>query len=173
MNQEPQWTVEIVVNAPLKRVWEVCDDITLIPRYHPEVDRVDLIAGQVKRSLGVKYQCNVLHGRRGGSCVEEVIGYEPERMLATRMVSDTWGIDRMLADFWVESTVSRLSETSTIVRFKAFYEPVGLKNRVLNALFLRRVLRKRSMAVMMGIKGVVEGKSNGAEQAPDGNELVP
>src|SRR5262249_35796773 len=131
MNQEAQWTVEIVVDAPLKRVWEIAEDLTLIPQYHPEVDKVDLIAGQAKRSLGVKYQCNILDGRRAGSCVEEVVAYEPERMLATRMVSDTWGIDRMLTDFTVVSTVSRRTETSTILKFQGFYEPVGWKYRLL------------------------------------------
>jgi hypothetical protein len=154
--------VEIVVDAPLKRVWEVANDITLIPQYHPEVDKVDLIAGQAKRSLGTKYQCNILEGRRAGSCVEEVVAYEPERMVATDMISDTWGIDRMLKDFRVVSTVSRHTETSTILRFQAFYEPVGLKNRLLNALFLRRALRRRSLAVMNGIKRVVEGKASSA-----------
>ena len=158
MNQKAQWTVEIVVDAPLKRVWEVANDITLIPQYHPEVDKVDLIAGQAKRSLGTKYQCNILEGRRAGSCVEEVVAYEHERMVATEMVSDTWGIDRMLSDFRVVSTVSRHTETSTILKFQAFYKPVGLKNRLLNALFLRRALRRRSLAVMNGIKRIVEGQ---------------
>ena len=160
MNRKAQWTAEIVVDAPLKRVWELANDITLIPQYHPEVDKVDLIAGQAKRSLGVRYQCNILEGRRAGSCVEEVIAYEPERMVATAMVSDTWGIDRMLRDFRVVSTVSRHTETSTILKFQAFYEPVGLKNRLLNALFLRRAFRRRSLAVMNGIKRVVEGKTS-------------
>ncbi len=96
-------------------------------------------------------------GRRAGSCIEEVVAYEPERMLATRMVSDTWGIDRMLTEFRVEATVSRRTETSTILRFQAFYKPLGMKNRLLNALFLRRALRRRSLAVMKGIKRVAEG----------------
>jgi hypothetical protein len=160
MNQKAQWTVEIVVDAPLKRVWEVALDITLIPQYHSEVDKVDLIAGQTKRSLGTKYQCNILEGRRAGSCVEEVVAYEPERMLATRMVSDTWGIDRMLPDFRVEATVSRRTETSTILKFQAFYQPVSLKNRVLNALVLRRAIRRRSLAVMNGIKRLAEENSD-------------
>jgi hypothetical protein len=30
MNQRTQWTVEIVVDAPLERVWDVADDIMLI-----------------------------------------------------------------------------------------------------------------------------------------------
>src|SRR5215831_10964347 len=125
MNQKAQWTVEIVVDAPLKRVWEIAEDLTLIPQYHPEVDKVDLIAGQAKRTLGTKYQCNILQGPRAGSCVEEVVAYETERMLTTRMVSDTWGIDRMLTDFRVEAIVSPRTETSTSLKFQAFYEPAG------------------------------------------------
>src|SRR5262249_50687895 len=156
MNEKPQWTVAIVVNAPVKKVWDVAEDVTLIPRYHPEVDKVDLIVGQAKRSLGTRYQCSVLHGRRAGSCVEEVVACEPERMLAIRMVSDTWGIDRMLSGFRVVSTVSPRTETSSILEFQAFYEPVGLKNRLLNALVLRRAIRRRSLAVMNGIKRVAE-----------------
>ena len=162
MNQKAQWTAEIVVNAPLKTVWEVANDVTLIPRYHPEVDTVDVIAGQARRTVGTKYQCNILDGRRAGHCVEEVLAYEPERMVVTRMVSDTWGIDRMLADFRVKSTASPRSKRSTILRFEAFYKPVGLKNRLLNAWFLRRALRKRSLAVMNGIKRMAEGKIDGA-----------
>ena len=38
----------------------------------------------------------------------------------------------MLADFRVVSTLSRRTETSTILAFEAFYKPVGLKNRLLN-----------------------------------------
>ena len=74
----------------------------------------------------------------------------------------TRGIDKMLADFRVVSTLSRRTETSTILRFEAFYKPVGLKNRLLNAWFLRRALRKKSLAVMNGTKRVVEGKVDGA-----------
>ena len=121
MNQEAQWTAELVVNAPLKRVWEVVDDVTLIPRYHQEVHTVNVIAGQAKRAVGTKYQCKILKGRHTGSCVEEVLAYEPERMVVTGMVSDTWGIDKMLADFTVVSTLSSHTETSTILRFEAFY----------------------------------------------------
>jgi hypothetical protein len=70
----------------------------------------------------------------------------------------------MLTDFRVISTVSRHTETATILVFQGFYEPVGLKYRLLNALFLRRVLRRRSLAVMKGIKCIAEGKGT-----PDGH----
>jgi hypothetical protein len=158
MNQEAQWTVEILVDAPLETVWEIACDITCIPQYHPEVDEVELIAGQTKRSLGTRYQCKIFHGRRAGSCIEEVVAYEPKRMVATRMVSDTWGFDRMLTDFRVEATVSPRTATATVLRLEAFYRPAGWKYRLLNALFLRRLIRTRSLAVLNGIKGMAEEK---------------
>ena len=91
MNQQSQWTAEIAVNAPLKTVWEVANDVTLIPRYHPQVDTVEVIAGQAKRTVGTRYQCNIHEGGHAGSCVEEVLAYEPESMVVTGMVSDTSG----------------------------------------------------------------------------------
>ena len=92
MNQQAQWTAEIVVSAPLKTVREIANDVTLIPRYHSEVDAVDVIAGQASRTVGTKYRCNILEGRRAGSCVEEVLAYEPERMVVTGLWSPTPGV---------------------------------------------------------------------------------
>jgi hypothetical protein len=66
----------------------------------------------------------------------------------------------MPTDFRVEATVSRRTETSTILKFQAFYQPVSLKNRVLNALVLRRAIRRRSLAVMNGIKRLAEENSD-------------
>jgi uncharacterized protein YndB with AHSA1/START domain len=82
-----QWKATIRINATPKRVWEIVDDISLIPQYHPEVGKVDLLSGQSKRAVGVKYQCNILEGRKGG-CVEEVVECIPNHKLSTAMPED-------------------------------------------------------------------------------------
>jgi hypothetical protein len=46
------------------------------------------------------------------------------------------------------------------VKFQGSYEPVGWKYRLLNALFLRRAMRRRSLDIMNGIKRVAEGKAD-------------
>ena len=59
------------VHAPRPRVRAIVDDMTLIPQYHPQVGKVDLLPGRSTRAAGVKYRCTGLEGRKG-SCVEGV-----------------------------------------------------------------------------------------------------
>ena len=37
-----QYKVTLEINSSLKRIWKIIDDISLLPQYHPEVDRVHL-----------------------------------------------------------------------------------------------------------------------------------
>lgn len=72
------------------------------------------------------------------------------------MVEDTWGMDKMLADFVVETTITPKNATTTILTFEAFYNPVGIFYKFLNVLLLRRMMKKRSLLVMNGIKKLCE-----------------
>jgi hypothetical protein len=56
-----QWTVEIAVDAPLKRVWEVAEDVTLIPNYHPEVDK--LVGGRARVRAGDPHRVAMVTAR--------------------------------------------------------------------------------------------------------------
>jgi hypothetical protein len=145
------------INAPASSVGAIFDDISLIPLYHPEVRKVDLISGTSKRAVGVKYRCSILQGRKG-DCVEEVVEYIPQQKLSTAMREDSWGVDKMLADFIVETTLHPVDQQSCMLQFDAYYTPIGWWNSVLNHLMLRRMFRKRSRAVMEGIKRLVEVK---------------
>jgi len=150
-----QWKAEVKINAPSRRIWEIADDISLIPQYHPEVGKVDLITGQKKRAIGVKYQCHIFEGRKG-SCIEEVCEYIPNVKVSTRMSEDSWGMNKMLSDFVVDTTVLSQNDQTTVLLFEAYYNPVGLFNKLLNKLMLRRIMKKRSISVMLGIKRLAE-----------------
>ena len=90
------------IRASHDRLWAIVDDISLIPQYHAEVGKVDLLSGQSTRAMGVKYQCTILEGRKG-SFVEEVVDYVPGERFSTAFPEDTWGISKMLRDFVVDS----------------------------------------------------------------------
>ncbi len=155
-----QWKEEITINAPSDEIWIAINDISLIPQYHPDVDTVDLIDGSQQRTTGSKYQCNVTHGKGKGSCIEEVVESIPGIKVSTFMGRDTWGIDRMLKDFVVDSTLIPQPDNSTVLRFEAFYNPVGMINRLLNRIILRRKTLQRSREVMLGIKQFIEKSTN-------------
>jgi len=159
MKKNLQWEVKVNINAPVEKVWDATQDISLISAYHPEVEKVELLSGTDKRAPGVEYKCIIPEGRpRSGSCVEKVIEnvkYEKTTILA---VEDTWGLSEMLKDYISEITFEKKDKNTTILHLVGYYEPIGLKVKIMNTLFLRRVMKKRGREVLMGVKDLVEKK---------------
>jgi uncharacterized membrane protein len=46
MKSKFQSKQEVVINAPLEKVWDYNQDLSKIADYHPQVDKVDLISGK-------------------------------------------------------------------------------------------------------------------------------
>jgi uncharacterized protein YndB with AHSA1/START domain len=150
-----QWRTSIVIAASRNQVWSVVDDITLIPRYHPEVRKVDLLSGHRTREIGARYRCTIPKGRKG-SCVEEVVDLVPGERMTTAFSEDTWGISRMLRDFVVEAVLTPRGSHECSLVLEAYYQPVGLQSKFLNALFLRSMMKRRALRTLQGIKRLVE-----------------
>ncbi len=157
MTRRLQWRTSVTVHASRERVWAIGDDLSRIPEYHPEVGKVELLSGQRTRAVGVRYRCTVLEGRKG-SCVEEVVGYVPGERMTTAFPEDTWGLGEMLRDFRVETILVPRGEGETELILEARYEPVGWKNRLLNALVLRRLMARRARRTLEGIQRLAEGE---------------
>lgn len=155
MNRKFQWEVEININAPLKKVWDAIEDLSLIPQYHPDVRTVEYVSGQTKRAKGVSYKCIVPEGRKGW-CIERVIEHIPYQKTTIDFPEDSWGLSRMFSDFVTEIKVRPGENDSTIGTLVAYYNPKRVITRVVNALFLRRVMRKRARQTLAGFKNLVE-----------------
>lgn len=151
-----QWRTAVLIDAPKDCVWSIVDDVTLIPRYHPEVTNVELLSRQRTRSVGMRYQCVVSHGVRKGSCVEEVTEYVPGERMTTAFPEDTWGISKMLDQFSVETTVSSRPDGQTQLVLSAYYRPIGWKIRLANATVLRYAMARRARRTIAGIKQLAE-----------------
>lgn len=157
MEGPDQWKTSVIIDASADRVWSIVDDISLIPQYHPEVREVNFLSGQRSRTLGVKYQCIIPEGRKG-SCVEEVVEYVPGRKMSTAFPEDTWGISKMFGDFVVETTLVPQGNSQTLLELKAYYHPIGLLTKLMNYLFLRRIMSRRAFGVIKGIKRLAENR---------------
>ncbi|MGH8014899.1 MAG: SRPBCC family protein, partial [Candidatus Zixiibacteriota bacterium] len=155
MRKNPQWRIEIKINAPLKKVWDIGDDLTLIPQFHPEVRTVEFISGQTRRAVGVSYKCIVPEGRKGW-CIERIVEHVPYQRTLIDFPEDSWELSRMFSDFMTELGVSAADDGSTIVFLEAYYSPNGFIVSMLNALLMRRVMRKKAMLTLQGLKRLVE-----------------
>jgi uncharacterized membrane protein len=155
MNKKYQWQVDIIINAPLKRVWDAVEDLSLIPKYHPEVRTVEYVSGQTRRAEGVSYKCIVPKGRKGW-CIERVVEHIPYEKTTIDFPEDSWGLSRMFSDFVTEINVKSGENDSTIATLVAFYNPKGALTAVMNALFIRRMMRKRALQTLASFKKLVE-----------------
>lgn len=158
MTTRPQWEVEACINAPVTRVWDAIEDLSLIPQYHPVVRSVEYVSGQTRRAPGVAYKCVVPEGRRKGWCVERVVEHIPNRKTTVAFSEDSWGMGQMLDEFLAETTVEPRGNNTTMVQLKAYYIPRGFRMRLMHSLFMRRMMRKRAILTLKGLKRIVEGQ---------------
>ncbi len=157
MRRKSQWKVEIRINAPVAKVWDAVEDLTLIPKYHPDVRSVEYLSGQTKRAPGVTYKCVVPEGRTGW-CVERVVEYIPNQRTSVAVPEDSWGMSQMFDDFLTDLTVEPGEGNTTLVQLQAYYVPRGFKVCVINVLLMRRMMRKRARLTLQGLKRLVEGQ---------------
>jgi hypothetical protein len=155
--QNLQWQVEETIDAPLDRTWAAIDDLSLIPQYHPVVRTVEFPSGVGRRAPGVEYKCIVPTGRRRGWCVEKVIEHVPMRRSTVAFTADSWGLGRLLGDFVTEIAVEPFEGAKTRVTLRGFYTPKGWRGRIINALIIRRAMRKRARDTVRGFKRLLEG----------------
>ena len=155
MSKKIQWFTHVVINAPLKKVWEYSIDITKIPEFHPLVSKVDLISGKTKRETGVSYRCNITEGKQKGNCIEkvtEIINYEK---FVTVIPEDSWGISNMFKNYTAETLFSEIDDKSTEISIIAYYNTAGIKAKFINFL-AKRKMRQQAYDTLRGIKKKIE-----------------
>jgi len=131
---------EVIINAPLEKVWEFNMDLSKIAEYHPRVNKVDLISGKQFRETGVSYQCHLKDGKN--TCIEKDIEIVPMQKLVTVFPQDTMGITKLLPDYVVESNLSKIGDNATKVEMSHFYSSSKLIVWLLNFIIKRKIARE-------------------------------
>ena len=131
---------EVIIQAPLEKVWEFNMDLSRIAEYHPRVNKVDLISGKQFREAGVSYQCHLNDGKN--TCVEKDIEVVPMQKLVTVFPQDTMGLTKLLPDYVVESDLSKIGNNATKVEMSHFYSSSKVKVWLLNFIIKRKIARE-------------------------------
>ena len=144
---------EVIINAPLEAVWSFSVDLTKIPKFHPRVFKVDLLAGKAFREAGVSYQCHLSGGKH--TCIEKDIEIVPLEEIVTVLAQDTFGISKILSDYRVETTFQKLDDSSTKVEISHYYSTTTLKAKFLNLIAKGKIARE-TQATLTAIKAAIE-----------------
>lgn len=147
---------DVIINAPLEFVWEYNMDLSKIPEYHPRVNQVDLISGKQFREAGVAYQCHLIDGKN--TCVEKDIEIVPLQKLVTVFPQDTMGLTKLLPDYVVESTLSKVGDSATKVEMSHFYSSSKLNVWLMN-FFIKRKLARETQDTLNAMKKAIEANT--------------
>jgi hypothetical protein len=156
MRPKLQWKQDVIIEAPLEKVWEFNMDLTKIAEYHPRVSKVDLISGKRFREAGVSYQCHLTDGRN--TCIERDIEVVPMKKLVTALPQDTIGIAKLLPDYVVETTLSKVDGNTTKVEMSHFYSSSKFKVRLLN-FFIKRKIERETHDTLNAMKKRIESET--------------
>lgn len=145
----------VIINATLEKVWEFSQDLSKIAEYHPRVNKVDLISDKQFREAGVAYQCRLSDGKN--TCIEKDIEIIPMEKIVTVFLSDTMGLTKLLPDYVVETTFTKIDNNKTEVTISHFYSSSKLKVWLLNFIIKRKVARETTDTLNAAKKSIENG----------------
>ena len=143
----------IVINAPIKLVWEYNQDLTKIAEYHPRVNKVDLISNKQFREAGVSYQCHLKDGKN--TCIEKDIEIIPMKKIVTVLPQDTMGLTKLLPDYIVESDLKEIGDNKTLVEISHFYSTSKPLVWLLN-LVIKIKISRDTKEMLLAMKNAIE-----------------
>ena len=153
MKPQFQSKQEVTINAPLEKVWEFNQDLSKIAKYHPRVNKVDLISGKQFREAGVEYVCHLKDGKN--TCLEKDLEVTPMKKIVTALPEDTMGLSKLFPDYIVETLFTSIGEESTKMEFRHYYSTKSLKAKLVN-LIAKRKIAKESQETLRAIKNEIE-----------------
>ncbi|GAA1947060.1 hypothetical protein GCM10009689_30300 [Brevibacterium antiquum] len=80
---------DVLIHAPLSRVWEVVSDPRRLPEWSPQVRSTTLLDGAAAIAVGVRFVNDNAHGELTWTTHSEVVRYSPGTELAFR-VDENW-----------------------------------------------------------------------------------
>ena len=131
MGKKLKAEAEVIINAPLKKVWEFSMDISKIPEFHPRVNKVDYISNKTIREEGISYQCNILEGKGKGTCIEKVTEIIPMEKFTTTIPSDSWGLSKMFENYLVDTIFTKIDDKTTKIEIIHYFETNTLKAKII------------------------------------------
>jgi hypothetical protein len=158
MRPKYQSKQEVLINAPLEKVWEYNQDLSKIAEYHPRVNKVDLISGKQFRDVNVSYQCHLSDGKN--TCVEKDIEIIPMQKIVTLLPEDTMGLTKLLPDYVVETNLIKIDDSVTKIEMLHFYSSSKIMIRLLNFLILKKKMAKQTQEMLDAMKKWIESNNN-------------
>ena len=141
---------EIIINAPISKVWAIITDINLLHQVNPGVTKA---TGRMDKQ-GETRTCE-FKGRKG-TMTEKLIELVPEKKTVWAIENDTMGMGKMLIEPRFCFYLEKMGDNKTKIINESYYQPANLMVKIMNALMMKRQMAKIQEQILSNIKSIAE-----------------
>lgn len=139
---------EIVIHAPISKVWSVITDISLLPNINPGV----ISATGTMNKVGETRTCEMDNRGRKGTMTERLIEFVPEQKTVWTIEEDSMGMKKMLSGTRFCFYLEKQSNNQTKLVNESYYSPIGFMPKVMNVLMMKSMMGKIQSKILNNIK---------------------
>jgi len=143
---------DMMVNAPIKKIWAIITDIDFLPKINPGVIKA---IGRMDKQ-GETRTCEFNRGGKIQTMTERLIELEPEKKTVWTIRNDTMGMSKMLKETRFCFYLERLGDNLTKLTNESYYQPANIIATIMNALAMKRKMRQIQEQILANIKALAE-----------------
>jgi len=141
---------EVVLRAPLDRVWQAIHDPREHASWHPMITN---IVGE--HALGRVRKCDVLVGKKPGLTEKRCVSYDEPHRIIWSIEQDSSGFSRMMSEWKAGFTIAEENPGATRVIAESLFEPKGWVVRVMRPV-IRHKFHQAQQTILRGLQEHVE-----------------
>lgn len=146
---------EILIHAPLERVWALVADSDNLPKWRPPVLGVELLDKDRPERVGSRRRVDARFGGKQGFFVEHRTEHVAGRRIAYIIDEESFGLQRLLRRPGFVLAIEPLGPEQTHVVWSFHHQPHGLVGRLMNP-FVRRNQRSNRRAALQSLRRYAE-----------------
>jgi uncharacterized protein YndB with AHSA1/START domain len=139
-------TDQVIVQAPVDRVWAAIQDPAEHVKWHPFATHIE-----GAHALGSTRTCSVLIGGKPGTTRERCSDYEEARTIMWSVEQDSSGFSRMVSDWGTGFSLEPQGPDSTRVTAQSLFTPKRLLARLMMPV-IRRKFHQTQRAILDGLQ---------------------
>ena len=140
---------EILIQAPVEKIWQVLASPELLDRYDPTV-RKSSLTSDVKKSIGAQRRVDMVDGKNWFE--EQITVYKPNEALTYELTACSFPIHRLKHSY----SFHRLGQQTKVSQVMEYTVKFGLLGRLLDVLMIRKQSDAGIKKFFAGLKLYIE-----------------
>jgi ligand-binding SRPBCC domain-containing protein len=145
---------EIVIQAPLEKIWEVLATPDLLDRYDPTVKKSLLLSTEKKTGIDAKRRVDMLDGKNWFE--EKISRYQPNESLAYELTACSFPVHKLKHSYGFQ----KIGDKTKVSQVMEYTVKFGLLGRLLDVLMIRKQSDAGIKKFFGGLKSYLESNNN-------------